>query len=289
MSACCHGEARAGPRTRDDRPLPGRPVIDYTCVEWQLSVFLASAHYAAHQPSATEGSCGAAWPHLIIGGEHLPHSVELSSFPSAHNAMTPAEIIATIKDVVLALAGATTAVVAVVGLQRWRQELHGKAGFEVARTLAKATYRLRDEMEAVRRPLISSSEFPEGYAATGKDRDPEQRADAYAHVFKTRWIPLSAALQDFDTQTLEAEALFGSEIRVRTDGLRALIRQLNVDTEALVANAAAGDAHFSSDPDFGKKIRSNVFSTGSENKFSALIVNATAGIENVLRPHLRRA
>lgn len=40
--------------------------------------------------------------------------------------MTPNEWIATVKDVLLGGAAVTTAVVAVVGLNKWRKELEGK-------------------------------------------------------------------------------------------------------------------------------------------------------------------
>jgi len=44
-----------------------------------------------------------------------------------------------VKDIVLGLAAIVTATVAWLGLQSWRKELRGKADFDVARGLLRAT------------------------------------------------------------------------------------------------------------------------------------------------------
>ena len=51
--------------------------------------------------------------------------------------MTPNDWIATIKDVFVGGAAVTTAVVAVIGLNKWRKELEGKTEFDAARGLVK--------------------------------------------------------------------------------------------------------------------------------------------------------
>ena len=155
------------------------------------------------------------------------------------------EIITAIKDVVLALAGATTAAVAIIGLKNWSRELRGRAAFETARALARATYKLRDELKICRSPLIRSAEFPEGYRAPDPTKTPDEQAQAYAHVYSNRWNPVWSALQEFDTQTLEAEALWGKAIREKTDQLRACVRELNVAIEAVIDNERSGGEDFS--------------------------------------------
>lgn len=100
--------------------------------------------------------------------------------------MTPCtpEFVALIKDGVLAIAGAVTACVAILGLRSWQRELHGKANFDAARCLARSTYKLRNEIQAARNPLILGGEFPEGYRDDLglTKRDPRVEADSYAHV-----------------------------------------------------------------------------------------------------------
>ena len=123
------------------------------------------------------------------------------------------ELVKAASDVVVALAAAVTASAAIYGVRSWARELHGRARFEVARSLAKATYRLRDAIQTARTPMIRGSEFPEDYRSSmGRKVKPEVEAQDYAHVFAARWEPLYAAYQDFDAQTLEAEALWGTAI-----------------------------------------------------------------------------
>ena len=206
--------------------------------------------------------------------------------------MLLAEIVNTVADVVVALAAAITACVAIYGVRSWARELHGRARFEAARSLAKAMYKLRDAIRIARTPLIVSSEFPDDYRSSiGGRSNPDVDAKAYAHVFSTRWEPISAAYQEFDAQTLEAEALWGLPIRSKTDELRALVRKLRTAMEAFVSNSSSGGEDFRTDPKFGQQIRSQVFATTSDekNELSKAISAAVESVEKELLPHLRRA
>lgn len=202
------------------------------------------------------------------------------------------EIITAIKDVLLGAAAVTTAVVAVLGLRKWRQELEGKAHFDVARNLIRATYRLRDEIRTCRSPFYSAYEFPEGYGkgGPGAERSAEEEARAWIHIYKNRWDPVWKALQDFDSHTLEAEALWGAAIRTKTDALRQCVRELNAAIDAVIRDKASGGEDFK-DREFGKEMRSMVAaSPGDEkNAFNQTMAKAIPGIEEELRPHLRRS
>lgn len=201
---------------------------------------------------------------------------------------TTLEVITALKDGILAIAGATTAIVAVAGLKTWSRQLRGTANFEVARSLAKATYRLRDEIRGCRTPLISASEFPDGRSPSGAT--PNEQDDAYRHVFSARLQPVYAALQEFDVQTLEAEALWGAAIREKTDELRAQVRKLNAAIGAYLSNLASGGEDFGSDRALGVQIRAEVFApaTSQDNALSMAMDNAIRGIEAELRLHLNR-
>jgi len=206
--------------------------------------------------------------------------------------MSTAEILKTVSDIAVAIAAAVTACVAIYGIRSWARELHGRARFEVARSLAKAMYKLRDAIRVARTPMIVASEFPEGYRKSiGGKADLEVEAKAYSHVFSTRWEPIWTAYQEFDAQTLEAEALWGSAIRLKTDELRSLVRKLRAAMEAFVSNASSGGEDFRSDRDFGRQTRTEVFATTSDdsNELSKSISAAVKSVEKELLPHLRRA
>lgn len=128
--------------------------------------------------------------------------------------MSCTAIVSAVSDAILALAGVVTAGVAIYGVKSWARELRGRATFEVARALARATYKLRESIRQARSPLIRGYEFPEDYVHAAVKSNPESEARAYAHIFTQRLAPVWVAYEEFDAQTLEAEALWGSPARL---------------------------------------------------------------------------
>src|SRR3989304_91489 len=63
-----------------------------------------------------------------------------------------------VKDIVTLISLAVAALVAIKGLQTWRRQLKGTADYDLAKRLLKAAYRLRDALQAVRNPFMSSGE-----------------------------------------------------------------------------------------------------------------------------------
>lgn len=200
------------------------------------------------------------------------------------------ELITAIKDVCLSMAAIVTATVAIYGLKSWKKELNGKANFEVARGLIRATYKLRDEISYSRNPFTSAHEFPKGYDPLQKT--PEKEAEAWSYVFTNRWKPIAEAVQEFDTQTLEAEALWGSDIKNKAFELRRCANTLRAAMEEMVSNEASGNRHFKSDEEFGKKIKAEVSAgwgrSEDKNELSERIDNSIKQIEKEVRPHLSR-
>ena len=80
--------------------------------------------------------------------------------------MTTPEIVTLIKDILVGIAAIVTPLIALTGLKNWNRELRGKAAFEVAVGLTKATYKLRDEIKSFRSPMIRADEFPDSGAGT---------------------------------------------------------------------------------------------------------------------------
>jgi hypothetical protein len=196
-------------------------------------------------------------------------------------------VISAARDCIVAFAAVVTATVAVKGLNRWQRELRGKAAFDAARSLARATYRLRDEIGNCRQPLITGNEFPTEYPHDDRDRSPSIDANAYLHIFSNRWKPVYAALQEFDAQALEAEAIWGADIRGRTDAMRKLVRQLDVAITQYIGNLA--DDYY--DPHDLPTLRPIMFASrnDTENTLSMQLSDAVHAIEDQLLPHLRRS
>lgn len=204
--------------------------------------------------------------------------------------MTIPEVIVVIKDVLLGAAAVTTATVAVIGLKNWSRELRGKTEFEAARNLMRATYLVRDELQYSRAPFVAAGEFPSDYpglqAATA-----EQEAQAWSYIYRNRWEPVREALQEFETHVLEAEALWGGDIRTKTDELRQCARELQVAMDAVIDDKAQRGENFKADKDFEKEMRSTAHaSRGDENNaLNKKIKAAVNAIEDKVRPHLRRS
>lgn len=198
-----------------------------------------------------------------------------------------------LKDLALGGAAVVTAWVAVRGLQKWREELRGKTDFEVARAFARATYKVRDELSACRASLIRSAEYPPDYnpPAPGQPANRAAEANALAHVYNNRWKPVTDALREFDAQRLEAEALWGPDIRKDAEALHKCATTVFVAIESILDNARAGGAHFEANREFGRSTRSQAHAspTAADNPLSNDIAVAVSAIEGRLRGHLKRS
>ena len=199
------------------------------------------------------------------------------------------EITSIAKDFFLSAAAISTSLVAFFGLKSWQRELTGKAEFKTARNLIRATYKLRNRLKDFRSVVISPGEYPDGYDPLDHSNAAEDHARAWAHVFQARWQPVWSALQEFDASALEAEALWGSMVRERTDRLGRCVSELHAATESILADKASGGEEFRADRDFAKEMRTKVFAThGNRNVMTTEIREAIAGIEEKIRPHLDR-
>lgn len=170
--------------------------------------------------------------------------------------------------------------------------LRGKTDFEVARALARATYKVRDELAACRSPLIRSTEYPANYnpPAPNQAPNPTAEANALAHVYNNRWKPVTDALREFDAQRLEAEALWGAEIRKDAEALHKCATTVFVSIESIIDNARGGGADFAADKKFAQMTRSQAHAspTATDNPLSNAIAAAVSAIEGRLSRHLKR-
>jgi hypothetical protein len=203
--------------------------------------------------------------------------------------MGPVEIFSIIKDIALAAAACVTGYVAIVGLGAWQREIRGRANFDVARQLAKSVYVLRDQVSYCRSPFTAAQEFPSGYQGGLSNPTGKEEGDAWAHVYANRWMSVGKAVQDFDAASLEAEALWGHDVKVQWAELRGCVRELQVDIEMFIRDKYS-DGHLFKNTELAKTIESGVWDMKSDdNELTKRINKAIAGIEAFLRPHLSRS
>lgn len=202
--------------------------------------------------------------------------------------MISLEIISVTRDIVFIFAAIATARVARDGLGSWNRELKGKADFEVARSLIRSVYRLRDKLRSCRSIIYILDEFPEGYD-TGNETS-EQKAKAHSFICSNRWKLVAEELQCFESQALEGEALWGSNFKLKANELRLCAIDLRVALEADVSNVNNSGEDFKCDPDFGRLIKSKIWLTVDESDPLTLkINNAISDIEKEIRPHFKRS
>lgn len=203
--------------------------------------------------------------------------------------MTAVDIFSISKDILLSLAALMTAMAAVFGLRSWSIELRGRADFKVARNLMKATYKVRENLAASRSPMVIFSEFPNDYPGFG-NATAVLEASAYDHIFKNRWEPVSKSLVELDSYALEAEALWGTEVKDRIESLKSCAREVVIAMEMIVRDKAEHGENFRADREFAAAMQSKAFASRSdiENEMNTRIREAVSAIENNIRPHLRR-
>lgn len=200
------------------------------------------------------------------------------------------ELIKIITDIVVAIAVVVTATIAFRGVNSWRNEIHERENFEVARNLLAATYKLRDEIGFCRLPFIRVNEFPDGFVTLSDNNSSMESYEGYAHVYNNRCRPVVEALQRFDSAALEGEALWGQNCHEATEAFRDCLVELNSAIEAVIDDKASHGENFESDKGFAKRMRGIVSSSGGEkNEFSITVKSAVQGIVDQVRSHLRHS
>jgi hypothetical protein len=196
------------------------------------------------------------------------------------------------KDIALSIAGAVTATVAWKGLTNWLRELRGRTRFDAALSLMRAAYALREAVANCRAPLIGAGEFPTGYRESqslGRETPWHDKVQAYAHVFAARWSPVGTAMTEFETRSLEAEAIWGGDVRPLTRELVDCVLMLNAATESYIDDLRSEGENFKADREFGRKVRSEVFASrgATNNELTNRITKSLEALEEYARPSLR--
>ncbi|MBM3358681.1 MAG: hypothetical protein FJY54_13270 [Betaproteobacteria bacterium] len=197
------------------------------------------------------------------------------------------DTISVAKDIIVSVAAIVTASVAAYGINKWRRELSGKAHYDAAHGLLKATYKLRDAIAGARSPLILAGEFPSGYGGAMAKPSNDEEAQAYAYVYRNRWKPIWDALEIYDSAALEAEAVWGDPVKSSTERFRRCLNTLQTSNDFHVDYVRSGGTNL--DRDFTKKVRADISaSRGSDDPLSQEIRDSIAAIEAQVKPVLKR-
>ncbi|MDO9419967.1 MAG: hypothetical protein Q7T66_04815 [Herminiimonas sp.] len=197
------------------------------------------------------------------------------------------QVIGALKDISLAVAGIVTACVAIAGLKNWNRELKGKAQFEVARNLIRATYDLRDKLNMARSPAIFSNEYPSEYSHF--DQDPKVQASAEEFVYQARMKPVLSSLREYQTSALEAEALWGKDIKEKCTAFESCIGMFRNAVSSYIKNTASRGEYFNGREALQKTTEERLWDSLDEsNEFTKEINRKISDLENLTRPHLAK-
>jgi hypothetical protein len=125
--------------------------------------------------------------------------------------------ISIVKDVILAGAAASGAIVAWKGLNTWNRQHQGQHAFNLVRSILIALYQYRDAIHYVRNPMIWAHEM----ALTDEERqganEDKVRYLESEKAYLARWKHIDDARTSLTASLSEAEALWGSDSRTCFD------------------------------------------------------------------------
>jgi hypothetical protein len=197
------------------------------------------------------------------------------------------------RDVLLPMAAVIGACVAVLGLISWNRRLESCAGYDLARRILKATYRLRDAIKSVRHPDLWGVETPAPPEGEVKHMTPaELTYYGTSRAYQARWQRVSDIRTKLQAELLEADVLWGAELRRRFEALFRLEHELFVavhsdlslrnpkESEAKKAVVRKRQMH-------ARDIMHDSLEDGGD-QFTRDLAHAIAPIEEYLKPHLRK-
>jgi hypothetical protein len=212
-----------------------------------------------------------------VSAEKVPPPVPGSAF---------IQYITSVKDIILAIAAATGAIVGVLGLKTWRHELHGKIEYELARRLIKACYNFRDAFALVRRRVITEGEMKPQEQSDKTTTEERMRTNSY--VYDNRWKILMEAAAELDTEMLEGEVIWGAEIEKELmPPVRMLVIELREALEDFLLTSDPEQMIFTRDQTVEVR-RKFLGALDGTDEFSTKLKAVVSAIETKFRPYLKR-
>jgi hypothetical protein len=173
---------------------------------------------------------------------------------------------------VIAVATVGGLLIAILGLRTWRAQLEGTAHFELARRLLLAVYELRDAINNVRSPFLSSAEAVDG------DPDTPWQITAY----ENRWTGVRSAMVQVQAATREARVLWEKPADPILEHLSTQVGDL-FDAVSAFADLHRGASH---PAPLTAEQRAVLYSRGPEDAYNSKLQGIVEEFERYVAPHL---
>lgn len=206
--------------------------------------------------------------------------------------MNYAEMVSLLKDIVLAGAAITGAVVAVKGLGTWQRQLKGQSEYELSRRILVSALKYRDAINGVRHPAMWADEMPSPPedVASKMSRD-KVRFYGKLKGYQARWDKVKTERTSLYADLLEAEAIWGNELNVLFKGVFDLEHELFTRTRHYLEliNPDTSEASREAIIDLDRKARDVLYDHLSEepDEFKHDLISAIEVIEKYLKPKLK--
>lgn len=201
-----------------------------------------------------------------------------------------AEYTKIIQNVVVSACALSTAIIALIGYNKWKKELKGKSEYEKAKEVLKAVYKVKRGFSIVRNPMMFSYEYPEHIRDNPGHAEGNDRYEAIAHAYEKRWKHLNDAFQELEDLNLDAIVEWGSEFSEVIVPLRKCKGELLVCLQRHLQSLKNPERAVSKREE-GDEERSVLYEIGSDSEldsFTPQIYESISGIEKKLRKHIEK-
>ncbi|MEO1572323.1 MAG: hypothetical protein AAFU51_13805 [Bacteroidota bacterium] len=203
------------------------------------------------------------------------------------------DLVSLIKDIVTGIVAIGGLTVAALGLQAWRRQLRGRTQYDLARRTLRATYKVRNEIQSVRHPGISSGEFKVAREEAGIEENPQvvgSSIEDNVAVYQRRMNRLGEAWSDLELEITEAEVLWGKEISEAVKPLRSCTISLNASLRTYFRLMRAEERRRKVDRKRWEEADKIIYWTSddpSEDSFTGSVSLAVEKVEEYLKPYLK--
>jgi hypothetical protein len=167
-----------------------------------------------------------------------------------------------VAEVIGALAGVATVVLAALALQAWKQQLHGTNKISTANDILVAAASARYAFYGARSRVFQAWEFPESYRtrAIGQQPSNAEKAQEYLHAYQGRLKSLWPYLRDLLALRARAGVVFDQKIVTAIEDVVAKANELRSYTEEHVEQLRVGPAIVAqwTDQAFARRARESV-------------------------------
>lgn len=196
------------------------------------------------------------------------------------------------KDAVIIGAAIVGVYVAIKGLGAWRQQLTGRSDYELSRRILGTLFRYRDAIAGARHPAMWAAEMPAPpEPELGNMSQDELRFYGVSKAYQSRWDKVSEQRTNLYADLLEAEAIWGDELKNIFQRAFDLEHELftNIRHHVELMNPKTPEATKNAIQKIRKKRRDIMYGEISDDdEFKEDLTKVISEIEGYLKPKLSR-